>query len=66
LEAVNHLRGHALLPPPQARRTGTGDAMPDMADIRGQHEARLALEVAAAGGHNLLMSGPPGRNLIGP
>ena len=34
--------------------------MPDMADIRGQAEARLALEVAACGGHNLLMSGPPG------
>jgi len=33
---------------------------PDLADIRGQHHARRALEVAAAGGHNLLLSGPPG------
>ena len=33
---------------------------PDMADIRGQHQARRALEIAAAGGHHLLMSGPPG------
>ncbi|PIT50009.1 YifB family Mg chelatase-like AAA ATPase [Snodgrassella alvi] len=35
-------------------------AYPDMADIRGQQTARLALEIAAAGGHSLLMSGPPG------
>lgn len=33
---------------------------PDMADVRGQQTARLALEIAAAGGHSLLMSGPPG------
>ena len=34
--------------------------LPDMADVRGQAQARRALEVAAAGGHHLLMSGPPG------
>ena len=33
---------------------------PDLADVRGQHHARRALEIAAAGGHNLLLSGPPG------
>ena len=33
---------------------------PDMADVRGQQTARLALEIAAAGGHSILMSGPPG------
>ena len=33
---------------------------PDMIDIRGQEQARRALEVAAAGGHNLLLVGPPG------
>ena len=60
LEAINHLRGVALLPPPQARPSPMAAHMPDMADIRGQAEARLALEVAACGGHNLLMSGPPG------
>ncbi|WP_062072884.1 YifB family Mg chelatase-like AAA ATPase [Demequina sediminicola] len=36
------------------------DHAPDMADVRGQPEARAALEVAAAGGHHLLMVGPPG------
>ncbi len=34
--------------------------VPDLSDVRGQHHARRALEVAAAGGHNLLMLGPPG------
>jgi len=41
-------------------RTGRTDAVPDLADIRGQAAARRALEVAAAGGHSLLLSGPPG------
>ena len=34
--------------------------MPDMRDIKGQESARRALEIAAAGGHNMLMVGPPG------
>jgi magnesium chelatase family protein len=44
----------AALPEPSLTDT------PDLADVRGQHQARRALEVAAAGGHSLLMVGPPG------
>lgn len=60
LQAINHLRGTHLLAPPQPEAPGQTQPHPDMADIRGQHRSRLALEVTAAGGHNLLMSGPPG------
>ncbi|HEX2070051.1 MAG TPA: YifB family Mg chelatase-like AAA ATPase [Thermoleophilaceae bacterium] len=48
--------------PSPARRTPlqTLDRLPDLADVRGQADARRALEIAAAGGHSLLMVGPPG------
>ncbi len=39
---------------------GTATTLPDLADVRGQHRARRALEVAASGSHSLLMAGPPG------
>ncbi|WP_418277308.1 YifB family Mg chelatase-like AAA ATPase [Isoptericola jiangsuensis] len=45
-----------VLPPPEHVRRPVGD----LADVLGQHEARLALEIAASGGHHLLMVGPPG------
>jgi magnesium chelatase family protein len=44
---------------PQAA-VGQSPAVPDLVDVRGQHAARAALELAAAGGHHLAMSGPPG------
>ncbi|MGI9578305.1 MAG: YifB family Mg chelatase-like AAA ATPase [Microthrixaceae bacterium] len=60
-EVVACLRGEEPWPePPPAPPTPGTHAGPDLADVRGQPFARAALEVAAAGGHHLLMSGPPG------
>ncbi len=61
LEACAHLVGHG--PPLSAAIAYAPDVLPtppDLRDVRGQSSARRALEIAAAGGHNLLMVGPPG------
>ena len=56
-----HLNGIAALPRCQAHAEAAEEApYPDLQDVKGQHTARLALEIAAAGGHSILMSGPPG------
>ncbi|WP_019612276.1 YifB family Mg chelatase-like AAA ATPase [Thioalkalivibrio sp. AKL7] len=53
------LAGREALVPAQPPEP-SAPAHPDLADVRGQHQARRALEIAAAGGHHLLMVGPPG------
>ena len=60
---VGHVRGEELLAarqPELPAPTGEGFIELDLAEVHGQEEVKRALEVAAAGGHHLLMSGPPG------
>ncbi len=61
LEVCAFLRGEQTLASPSpAPTTSSAHLFPDLSDVRGQTRARRALEIAAAGGHHLLMIGPPG------
>ena len=60
IQLANHFRGEQVLARPEPAVAPAGGPLPDLRDIRGQESAKRVLEIAAAGGHNLLMSGPPG------
>jgi magnesium chelatase family protein len=60
IQLINHVKGAQILARPKPAPVDDGASLPDLREIKGQESAKRALEVAAAGGHHLLMVGPPG------
>jgi len=61
LDLINHFKGAQILPLPQVEKPVSEDnKVGDLSEVHGQESAKRALEIAAAGGHAMLMVGPPG------
>jgi magnesium chelatase family protein len=60
IQLANHFQGTQVMGRPEPAIAPAPGTLPDLRDIKGQESAKRTLEIAAAGGHNLLMSGPPG------
>lgn len=60
IQIANHFKGTQVMRRPDPAVRKQDGTLPDLRDIKGQESAKRVLEIAAAGGHHLLMTGPPG------